>query len=185
VILTDIFAADFFIEILRGLETDFFELDNLTVCALGEAVSDRLRFIQVHADVIPSDLRDESVFQAISQFVGGHLADLKILAVTEESRKNPFIEMLSAKRASVEILPLYKMSFPDATPNIKLKTLLKGGAIDELVFSTAEDFQALKFLFGEEKIPEILSDTQISATSEIVFQTLQENGFRPLYFHHK
>src|SRR5215203_2909785 len=59
IILTDTFAADYFIEVLGELEIDFYELDNVTICALGEAVADRLRFVQVHADVIPSKTNAE------------------------------------------------------------------------------------------------------------------------------
>ncbi|HEY0461709.1 MAG TPA: hypothetical protein VGC97_21415, partial [Pyrinomonadaceae bacterium] len=63
--------------------------------------------------------------------------------------------------------------------------LLKGGAVDEFIFSAPHDLSSLKFLFVEENLPEILNEIRVSAVSEIVFQSLQEAGLRPLYFHHK
>ena len=185
IILTDVFAADYFIENLRELEIDFFELDNLTVCALGEAVADRLRFAQIHADVIPSKMTDEAVFSAISNYAGFELKNSKFLAVSEQTVDLSFIEKLKTEKASVQVIPIYKTGFSDETANTRLKTLLKGGAVDEFIFSLPEDLVSLKYLISGEDLNPLLNETRVSAVSEIVFQTLQESGFRPLYFHRK
>jgi len=183
-IFTDVFAADYFVETLRELGIDFFELDNLTVCAIGEAVADRLRFVQVHADVIPSKTNDEAVFSEISQFVGGGFDGLRLLIVRERTSDSAVGEKLKAEHAIIEELPIYQAEFADESSTIKLKTLLKGGAVDEFIFSSPEDLVSLKFLASEADLTGLLSETRVSAISEIVYQTLQENGFRPLYFHH-
>ena len=185
VIFTDVFAADFFIESLGGLGIDFFELDNLTVCAFGEAVADRLRFAQLHADVIPSKLNDEAIFSAISNYAGAELKNQRILIVREETSEILLSENLKSASALVEDLPIYKAGFADEPANTKLKTLLTGGAVDEFVFSSPEDLVSLKFLSSAADLVSVLNETRVSAVSEIVFQTLQENGFRPLYFHPK
>jgi uroporphyrinogen-III synthase len=185
IILTDVFAADYFIEALGELAVDFFELDNLIICALGEAVADLLRFVQVHADVIPSKISDEAIFSTISNYAAFELEDARFLVVREKSDSFLFIDKLRAEKVSVEDLKIYQAGFSDEPANTKLKTLLKGGAVDELVFSMPEDLLSLKFLTGEKDLPALLNESQVSAVSEIVFQTLQENGFRPLYFHYK
>lgn len=184
-ILTDIFAADYFIESLGEHEIDFFELDNLIVCAVGEAVADRLRFVQVHADVIPPKTADKTVFSSISDYAGSDLKDKKFLVAGEKSADFPFVEKLRSENASVRHLTVYAAEFPDVTAAVKLKTLLTGGAVDEFVFSAPEDLLSLKFLLSGADLSTIFNETKISATSEIVYQSLQENGFRPLYFHHK
>ena len=184
IILTDTFAADYFIEVLGELEIDFYELDNVTICALGEAVADRLRFVQVHADVIPSKTNAEAVFAAISNYAGDELRDLRVLIVCEKSADTSIIEKLKSA-AAVRELPIYAAGFEAEGTNLKLKTLLKGGAVDEFIFSAPDDLSSLKFLFVEENLPEILNEIRVSAASEIVFQSLQEAGLRPLYFHHK
>jgi len=185
IIFTDVFAADYFIEALREREIDFFELDNLTVCAIGETVADRLRFVQVHADVIPSKINVEAVFSEISQFVGGNFGGLRFLIINERSSDLTLIEKLKAEQAIVEELPLYKAEFEEKSEVIKLKTLLKNGAVDEFIFSSPDDLPSLKFLTSEADLTRLLSEIRVSAVSEIVYQSLQENGFRPLYFHHK
>lgn len=183
IILTDVLAADFFIEGLRELEMDFFELDHLTIGAVGEAVADRLRFVQVHADVIPPKTSDEAVFAAISNYAGVSLTEAKFLVVSEESAGPMFIENLRAAGATVEKLLVYRAFFTNELENVRLKTLLAGGAVDEFIFSMPEDLLSLKFLTPDTDLTTLLSETRVSAVSEIVFQTLQENGWRPLYFH--
>ncbi len=184
-IFADVFAADYFIEALRELDVDLFELDALTVCALGENVSDRLRFVQIHADVIPTKIDSESVFCDISGFVSDALQDLRFLVLKEKSASYSFIEKLKKVRSIVVELAIYNAIFADASANVKLKTLLKGGAVDELIFSSPEDLVSLKFLFADENLSKVLNDIKVSATDEITFQALLENGFRPLYFHTK
>ena len=184
-IFGDVFAADFFIEFLGELEVDFFELDNLTVCAPGEAVADRLRFVQLHADVIPSKINPETVFSAISDYAGFGLEDVRILMVKGNFSETSLVEKLKAENADVEELTIYQAGFSDDATNTKLKALLKGGAIDEFIFSSPEDFLSLKYLLWGEKLPEIFMEMQVSATAEVVFQTLQEAELRPLYFHRK
>lgn len=183
-IFTDVFAVDYFIEALRELEIDFFELDNLTVCAIGEAVADRLRFVQVHADVIPSKLTGEAVFAEISQFVGGVFSNLRFLVISEKTSLSAIVEKLKAERAIIQELPVYQAKFADESSIIRLKTLLKSGAVDEFIFSSPEDLVSLKFLTSETDLTRLLNEIRVSAVSEIVYQTLQEYGFRPLYFHH-
>lgn len=185
VIFTDIFSVDHFIEVLREQETDFFELDNLRVCALGEAVADRLRFVQVHADIIPPKINDKSIFSEIAQFTGGEIQNLRFLVVGEKTAVFPFAENLVSAKALVSIVPVYEREFENPNETLRLKTLLKGGAIDEFIFSTVEDVLSLRSLFPENDLTEILKEIQTSATTENAFLSLQETGLRPLYFHHK
>ena len=181
-IFTDVFAADCFIENLLEFGIDFYDLDDLTICAVGEAVADRLRFAQVHADVIPSKTGAKAVFAAIKQYVVGDFESLRMLVVCEERENSVLVEKLRNERAKISELPIYRASFEDEAANVKLKTLLKGGAVDEFVFSSSEDVLSLKRLLGDDFFA-VSGEMQISAASEIVYQTLQENGFRPLYFH--
>lgn len=185
IIFADVLAADFFIEILGELDVDFFELDNARICAVGEAVADRLRFVQVHADVIPSKTSDEAVFSAISDYAETELKDLRFLLVGGNYSGSELAEKLRGENATVEELIIYQAGLRDDSANAKLKTLLKGGAVDEFIFSSPEDLLSLKILFSGEKPSEILSEIRVSAASEVVFQTLQEAGLRPLYFHDK
>ncbi len=173
-IFTDIFTVDFFVETLREIEFDLFELDAIRVCALGEAVADRLRFDQIHADLIPAKLDEKSVISTISEYSTENVENLKFLVVSEINSKS---------FTNFEHLPVYQAKFTDESLKAKSAALLKGGAIDEIIFSAPEDLASLNFLCGNDDLAEVLTEIQISATSELAYQSLSDHGLRPLYFH--
>ncbi|MCA1622318.1 MAG: uroporphyrinogen-III synthase [Acidobacteria bacterium] len=183
-IFTDVFTVKYFLESLEENEIDFFEMDAVNVCAFGEAVSDTLRFVQLHADLIPNLIETEEVFSALSGYLyENELNDMKFLLVKEFSQNYKLKEKLIEKGANVTELPIYTTKITDKNEIAKLKTLLKGGAIDEFVFSSPSDFTVLQFYSAGEAISNLLSEIQISVTSEIVFQAAKEHNLRPLYFH--
>ncbi len=184
-VFTDVFSAAFFIESLRELEIDLFDLDSLRVCAFGEAVSDCLRFEQIHADIIPTKIETEQIFTVISAFAEDNLQGIKFLVIKETSVKPSIIERLTQAQADVEVISIYEGMFADKSEIIKLKALLKGGAVDEFIFSTAADLVSLKLLFPDEDLVSVLNEVKVSVTIETVYQALLENGLRPLYFHHQ
>ncbi|MEP6901208.1 MAG: uroporphyrinogen-III synthase [Actinomycetota bacterium] len=183
-IFTDVYSVDYFIEALRELAIDLFELDALTIFALGEAVADRLRFVQIHADVIPTRINSDAVFSAISDYSTDDLEDLRFLLIGEIDAKFKSFELLVKKTVIVK-LPVYLANFADEPAKAKKIALLKGGAVDEFIFSSAEDLLNLKYLFHNEYLTDVMNDVKISATAETAYQSLLENGLRPLYFNFK
>lgn len=181
-IFTDVYAVDFFIELLRELEIDLFELDELRVCAFGEAIADRLRFVQIHADIVPTKIDCETVFTKISEYVESEIEQLKFLVIKGKSNFSAIVEKLKNDNTVVDELAVYQGKFTDESEIVRLKTLLKSGALDEFVFSTAEDLVNVRLLFPNEEFGSIFQEIKISATTENAFQSLLENGLRPLYY---
>jgi uroporphyrinogen III methyltransferase / synthase len=184
-VFPDVLTVDYLIERLRQMEIDPFELDALRVCAAGEAVADRLRFVQVHADVVPARLDAESVCAAVAEYSGGELENLRFCLALDKSGPSALAEKLRAAGAEIVEIPIYEAHFADQAAALKLKTLLRGGAVDEFVFSAAEDLIGLAALFPGESPAEMLRGTSVSATSESIFLHLQQCGLRPLYFNAK
>jgi len=176
-IFPDVLAVDYFLEILEENHSDLFELDELRVCAAGEAVADRLRFSSVHSDVIPESIQTESVFAPVANYIGvNSTADLRFLLPREISMQTNLPERLNAVGAVVCEMPIYQIrSFPNLEIT-KLKTLLKGGAIDEFIFASPIDFIALKYWFGNEEISAVMADTKISAIDGVMYQYARENN---------
>lgn len=184
IVFTDIFAVEYFLENLRENEIDPFRLDAVKVCAFGEAVSDRLRFAELHADVLPDLIETETIITALANYLyGEELKDLRILVVKEVSRKSAIVEKLNEKGAAVFEFSVYKTTVADKIEAVKLKTLLKSGAIDEFVFSAAQDFFSIQYYLSGEVLTDIFSKVKVSARNENAFQTAKEFGLRPLYFH--
>ncbi|MBA3335541.1 MAG: uroporphyrinogen-III synthase [Acidobacteria bacterium] len=183
IIFPDVFTVEFFLQNLDELGIDLFELDAVNVCVFGESIADKLRFVQLHADVI-ADFNDESeVFQTLSNYLSNEFQNLNIILAKEVSFEYEIKNELTKRGARVEELSLYSAKSSRQSNLVKLKTLLKGGAIDEFIFSSEEDMEALRHYFAGESVTEVLKEIKISTVSQSVFQTLKENNLRPEIFH--
>jgi len=183
IIFPDVYAVEFFLEALAERQFEFFELDSLRILAGGEAVADRLRFVQIHADVIPARLDTESVFKALRDYLydENEFVGLRILLPKEAAFETELTELLRARQAEVAELAVYRLKTENVAGLTRLKTLLKGGAVDEFVFTSPAEVSNLAAVFRE-KLKDLLAGTSVSATDETTFQTLREYELRPLYF---
>ena len=184
-IFPDILAVDYFLEALEKNEIDFFEMDFLRVCAFGEAVSDRLRFAAIHADIIPASVEIDVVFAAMLDYIGGEgLKELKILFPKESFNENPLTKKLQAFGVEVLELPIYKVQIEKNLEITKLKTLLEAGAIDEFIFTAPTDFVALKQYFETEKVNDIFKEVKVSAADAVNFQAAREHKLETVSLFH-
>lgn len=183
IIFPDVYAVDYFLEILEETGIDFFNLDEIRILAMGEAVADRLRFVQLHADIIPHSTEIETVFAALSSYVGkDNLDGLSFLIPKEITFDAQLQKSLIKSEASVSEIAIYKALLDEKIKTPNLKALLKGGAIDEFIFTSAEDIISLKFYLFPEKAAKVLSGVKTSGIDEITMQALRENNLRPAFF---
>jgi len=184
-IFSDVLAVDYFLETLEENDIDSFEMDLTRVCAFGEAVSDRLRFAAIHADIIPSSVEIGVVLAAMLDYIGeGELKDLKILFPKEKFTENPLTKKLQAFGAEVLELPIYKVKIEKSLELTKLKTLLEGGAIDEFIFTAPTDFIALKQYFEIEKLNDIFKEVKVSAADAVNLRTAREHKLEAVGLFH-
>lgn len=179
VIFPDVFSVDVFLNCLEANKYNLFELDNLRVCAYGEAVSDRLRFVQLHADIITKNRNNSETFLEIENYLLGadQFQGLKMLIIKDLNESIKLEEFLKNAGSRTVVLNLYKSI--EVENAAKLKSLTIGGAFDEFIFSTPDDVFALAKIFYPTEIAEVLNDGKISATNEITLQTLVEFGLIP------
>lgn len=173
IIFSDIFAADIFLEMLKETDFDLYEFDNFRVLAAGEAVADRLRFEQIHSDIIPTNLSAEPMFQAISDYEI-NIKNVKFLVLKESEREVELTRFLKNANAEVSEMAVYKLNFETELP--KTKALIKGGAIDKIVFASPEEITTFQKIFAPESLSEVLRETEVSATNEVTRKSLWENG---------
>lgn len=171
-IFPDVYTVEYFVTALEKQDVDLYELDSFRVLAYGEAVADRLRFSQLHADVIPSTVKTTDVLQSLKDYVfdEDEFSDLRFLILKEQ---NSEIE-LAYELANVTKLPIYSVEIADETTIPKLKALLKGGAIDEFIFSSHYDVLNLAQLFQTENLTDLLEGIILTAADNLTLQSLQE-----------
>ena len=186
-ILPDVLAAEFFLENLEESGIDLFEIDFLRTCALGESVADRLRFVQIHADVIPATADAEKAFSAVAEYVGEDaLENLRFLYPNRFSPRNQLKERLAATSAEIVELPVYKTEITNKLEIIRMKTLLEAGAIDEFIFTAPTDFIWLEAYFNGANLTDVFAEMKVSAADGVAFQSAREHKiervglFRPV-----
>ncbi len=175
-IFPDVFAVDVFVNWLEVSKYDLFELDNLRVCAYGEAVSDRLRFVQLHADIIFANHNHTENFAEIENYLqdADQFKDLKVLFIKDSNELLDLPGLLENAGAETVVIDMYELSITENTT--KLRSLIIGGAIDEFLFSTPDEVFLLSKMFYPSGVREILNEYAIMATNQITLQTLLEFG---------
>jgi len=180
IIFEDVYSVDYFLEILEEQGTDFYELDALRVLAYGEAVADRLRFVRLHADIITKSRKTNKVFSTLISYIGeSEIAKLNFFIPKALEYGSGLKDKLIESQARVTELSIYQMLTTDKKETAKIKALIKGGAIDEFIFTSPEDVLSLTGYAFPEILSEFLSETTASGTNETIRQTLSENDLNP------
>lgn len=182
-IFFDVLAVDYFLRKIEETETDLFALDMSRICALGEAVADRLRFVRLHADVVPLSVEPQAVFDALTAYIGEEqLGGKRFLIIKRKSAESEIKIKLNGRGAFAAELEIYETIVEEQTENARLKALLKGGAVDEFVFTSPEDLIALRAFLRADSVADFFNETKISAADEVTFQSLREHRLNPRYF---
>lgn len=175
-IFPDIYTVEFFLQKLATSDFDLFELDVLRVCAFGESVADRLRFAQLHADVIPNTIKTPDVWEALKNYLidESEFENLRFLILKKENSNVEITNELKNQNADATELEIYRMLAGEDSEIAKLKALLQGGAVDEFIFTSPFDVLNLAHLFPNENLVDVLSEIKLTATDKIALQSLEE-----------
>ncbi len=185
-IFPDVFAVDYFLELLEKCEIDLFNLDEKRVLTFGESVADRLRFSQIHSDVIPVSLSSDDILSSLEDYLQNEtIADISFFAPVFKGFNHEIVKKLRIKGAKVYEMEIFTVKFPVDTQIAKLKALLTGGAIDEFIFSAPEDVFFLERFIHPSRLNKTLQDSNCFGTNEITMQTLREIGITSKYFQTK
>ena len=176
-IFTDLNSVDFFLQLFEENDINFFELDALQICAVGEAVADRMRFQQLHSDVIPAKNQPQSVISALKDYIfyEDGFADLKFMIIKELNSDCEISVLLSERGAFVKEISTHQSIFEDLPQIPKLKALVRGGGVDEFIFTAPEDVFIVSQLFRNENLGKVFSGIKITAKDEITLQTFNEH----------
>lgn len=173
-VFTDIFTVDYFLEDLTETEFDLYRLDEFKICANGEAVSDKLRFSQIHSDVIPKDNSPQSILSGISDYIfdDAEFKNSKFLIINAENRKDEITKVFIESGLTTEVIDVYKIKEANQFETAKYRTLFSDEAIDRFIFTSPEDFESLnQFISGDDFEK---NKIEFETTDEITAQTLRE-----------
>ncbi|MDQ5845437.1 MAG: uroporphyrinogen-III synthase, partial [Acidobacteriota bacterium] len=154
-------------------------VDELKVCAIGEATAERLRALRVHVDVVPQDFKAEGVFTALERFVGGPQAlhGLNILLPRASVARDYLPKALEQAGARVDVVPAYRTSLPANLDRGRMTAMLSGGA-DCIAFTSSSTVRNLAQLFDTQDLSQVLNGVVIACIGDITAQTAAEYGLQ-------
>ena len=177
IIFTSVNGVDYFFERLRQQQRDAHELDEVKVCAIGDATAERLNNLQVHVDVVPSEFKAEGVYTALTSFVGGEeaLSGLNILIPRASVARDFLPKALEQAGARVDVIPAYSTSLPDNLDKGHVAAMLSGNA-DCIAFTSSSTVRNLATLFDTQELSEPLKNITVACIGDVTATTAREYG---------
>ncbi|HEX6043928.1 MAG TPA: uroporphyrinogen-III synthase [Pyrinomonadaceae bacterium] len=176
-IFTSANGVDYFLRRLnaRGIKVE--ELDEVKVCAIGEATADKLRDAHVHVDLVPSHAQAEGVFVALSEFAGGKekLHGLNMLLPRAATGRDYLPKSLEEAGARVDVVTAYRTVLPENLDRGRLSAMLTGSA-DCIAFMSSSSVKNLALLFDTHDLGEKLRGLAVASIGDITSQTANEYG---------
>jgi uroporphyrinogen III methyltransferase / synthase len=176
-IFTSVNGVEYFFKRLKQLNHDVSELDELKVCAIGEATADKLRDSHVHVDVVPDEFKAEGVFAALEQFVGGReaLQRLNVLIPRASVARDYLPKALEEAGARVDVVPAYRTDLPANLDRGRVAAMLSGSA-DCVAFTSSSTVKNLAKLFDTQDLGPALAGVVVACIGDVTSATAAAYG---------
>ncbi len=178
-IFSDIFTVDIVVNRLAENKFDIYELDQVRICTLGEAVADRLRFSQVHSDVIPGKLNPNRIISDLLSYIASdnEMKGSSFTIFEGKDRKNGIFEEFEKANINAKQILIYDTVIVNGIEASRIKLLIENGAVDEVILFSVEELEYFRILLDLNGLNEISELVQISSTDEIVLKSIDELSF--------
>ncbi|MCA1594216.1 MAG: uroporphyrinogen-III synthase [Acidobacteria bacterium] len=179
-VFTSVNGVEYFLRRLDARGKEVGELDELRVCAIGEATADRLGEAHVHVDVIPEKFLAEGVFAALEAYVGGHenLENLNFLIPRAAVARDFLPRALEEAGARVDVVAAYRTVRPESTDRARVEALLVGGGVDCVTFTSSSTVSNFAQLFDTTDLSDLLQGVAVACIGDITSRTAADFGLR-------
>ncbi|RMF88687.1 MAG: uroporphyrinogen-III synthase, partial [Planctomycetota bacterium] len=145
-------------------------LAGIRIAAIGPGTAAALKRFGLHADLVPSTYRAESLAEAVIDRQG---RAGRVLLVRASRGRETLAEMLVSAGFETEQVVAYRsLDVPTADPEVL--RLLEAGAIDWVTVTSSAIARSLVRLFGER-----LHRTRLAAISPLTGDVLRQLGYPP------
>ena len=177
IVFTSANAVDYFLRRFSARGRYSGDLDELRVCAIGEATANKLRGAHIHVDVVPVHSLAEGVFAALQEFVGGpeHIQGVNILFPRAAFGRDYLPKFLEAAGARVDVVTTYRTVLPENLDRGRLSAMLAGSA-DCIAFTSSSTVKNLALLFNTQDLGETLKGLTVACIGDITATTAAEYG---------
>ncbi len=180
IIFTSVNGVEYFLRRLQVRTHQTSELDELRVCAIGEATAESLVAAHVHVDLIPNQFKAEGVFAALETFAGGReaLAGLNVLIPRAAVARDYLPKSLGEAGARVDVVAAYRTVQPDGLDRGRVSAMLAGGAADCIAFTSSSTVRNLGQLFDTNDLTEPLNGVAVACIGDITAETAAAYGLQ-------
>jgi uroporphyrinogen III methyltransferase/synthase len=177
-IFTSVNGVDYFLRRFETLGHDVSELDELRVCAIGEATAVRLREARIHVDVVPEQFKAEGAYAAIEAYVGGPggLDRLTFLIPRAAVARDYLPHALEEAGARADVVPVYRTVRPNTSERGRVEAMLTGGAVDCVTFTSSSTVVNFAQLFDTTDLSKLLEGVHVACIGDITAATAAEYG---------
>ena len=167
-IFTSANGVEHFLRRLEALSKEVGELDELRVCAVGEATADRLAEAHVHVDVVPERAQAEGVVEALTAYVGGReqLRNLNFIFPRAAAGRDFIPRALEEACARVDVVTAYRTVRPETTDRARAEALLVGGGVDCVTFTSPSTVRNFAQLFDTRDLAPLLAGVRVACIGE-------------------
>jgi uroporphyrinogen III methyltransferase/synthase len=178
-VFTSTNGVDFFLRRLVHVGKSVADLDDLKVCAIGEATAERLQQAHIHVDVVPTEAKAEGVFKALVDFVGSKekFVGLNFLLPRAAVARDFLPNALAGAGARVDAIPAYRTVVPPDLDRGRLTAMLAGSA-DCIVFTSPSTVKNLALLFDTFDLSTVLKGVSVACIGEVTATTAAEYGLK-------
>jgi uroporphyrinogen III methyltransferase/synthase len=179
-VFTSVNGVDYFLKRFEALGHDVSELDELRVCAIGEATSVRLREARIHVDVVPLQFKAEGAYAAIESYLGGRaeLERLNFLIPRAAVARDYLPKALEEAGARVDAVPAYRTVRPEASDRGRIAGLLAGGGVDCITFTSSSTVKNFAQLFDTTDLSHLLEGVAVACIGDVTAGAAARYGLR-------
>ena len=176
-IFTSANGVDHFFKRLHQQQRNAHELDEIKVCAIGDATAERLHSLHVHVDVVPAEFKAEGVYAALVSFMGGEesLRGMNILIPRASVARDFLPKALDQAGARVDVVPAYSTSLPEHLDKGHVAAMLSGSA-DCIAFTSSSTVKNLATLFDTQDLSGPLKNVIVACIGDVTAATANEYG---------
>jgi uroporphyrinogen III methyltransferase/synthase len=176
-VFTSVNGVDHFLRRLQTTGHALSEIDELRVCAIGEATAEKLTDAHIHVDVVPREFNAEGVFAALVDFVGGReaLSGLNFLIPRAAVARDFLPRSLEDAGARVDIVAAYRTVLPGEIDRGRITAMLAAGT-DCIAFTSSSTVRNLAQLLDDQDLSTTLKGVAVACIGGVTAQTAAEHG---------
>lgn len=178
VIFTSANGVEYFARRVEALGHSLAELDDVRVCAIGEATAEKLRDVAVHVDLVPGEAKAEGVYRGLCDYLGSaaELRTLNFLLPRAAVARDYLPRVLTEAGARVDDVAAYRTVAPGGSDLGRIKALLDADGIDCVTFTSSSTVRNFARLFDIAELEPLLGGASIACIGDITAETAREFG---------